>query len=138
MGVRGGGLQCLLGPGGGGRCLGSLRTILQRQRGWNRVYHESSVVSACLHLDCSTHVGAAWGGVEPEEEGGVEVAEGEKREYRCVFLKSSCRDDGGSLPYPAGGQMRSFQLLLLFGSLATSFPHTVEGAWVLHAWRYFA
>ena len=84
--VGGGGLQCLLGPGGGGRCLGSLRTILQRQGGWTRVYHGSSVVSACRHLDCSTHVGVAGEGVEAEEEGGVEVAEEENGESRCVFL----------------------------------------------------
>ena len=140
--VGGGGLQWLLEPGGGGKCRGSLHTILQRQGGWERVYHGSSLVSACRHLDCSTHVGVAWEGVEAEEEGGVGVAaeasEEEKGENRCVFLNSSCRDGGEILPCPAGGQPRSFQPLLSFGSPATFFLHTVEEAWARHAWRYFA
>ena len=65
--------------------------------------------------------------------GGVVMAaehrRGKRREKRCVFLNSSCRDDVGNHPCPAGGQQRFFRRLLSFGNLATPFLHKAGEAW---------
>ena len=65
--------------------------------GWGEVsglasyYIAASIVSACRHLECSTHVGVAWEGVGAEAEGGGGggrsggVAEEEKRRIQVCF-----------------------------------------------------